>query len=298
MPKSRARRPEERVLANYAAMKSNRDNLDRATVDDFGREWQRFDQSGVSSAEVRRRFGEYFALFPWDSLPRNAVGFDAGCGSGRWAALVAPRVGRLHCIDASDGALSVAQKSLAGLSNVDFHAAPLDAMPLPDNSMDFGYSLGVLHHLPDPAAGLAACVNKLKRGAPMLVYIYYAFENRPAWFRLLWRTSDLLRHALSKAPFRLKSAIAELLAACVYWPLARGAWLFERLGGNVANWPLSAYRGRSYYAMRTDALDRFGTRLEHRMTQAEIRALMEKAGLHDIRFRDGVPFWCAIGRKI
>ena len=50
--------------------------------------------------------------------------------------------------------------------------------------------------------------------------------------------------------------------------------------------------------MRTDALDRFGTRLEHRMTQAEIRALMEKAGLHDIRFRDGVPFWCAIGRKI
>ena len=70
------------------------------------------------------------------------------------------------------------------------------------------------------------------------------------------------------------------------------------MGGNVANWPLSAYRGRSYYAMRTDALDRFGTRLEHRMTQAEIRALMEKAGLHDIRFRDGVPFLCAIGRKI
>ena len=66
----------------------------------------------------------------------------------------------------------------------------------------------------------------------------------------------------------MKSAIAELLAAFVYWPLARAARLFERLGGNVANWPLSAYRARSYYAMRTDALDRFGTRLEHRMTPA------------------------------
>jgi hypothetical protein len=96
----------------------------------------------------------------------------------------------------------------------------------------------------------------------------------------------------------LKSAVAELLAACVYWPLARGAWLFERLGGNVADWPLSAYRGRSYYAMRTDALDRFGTRLEHRMTQAEIRVLMQNAGLGEVRFSDGVPFWCAIGRKI
>ena len=107
-----------------------------------------------------------------------------------------------------------------------------------------------------------------------------------------------MRHALSKAPFRLKSAVAELLAACVYWPLARGAWLFEPLGGNVADWPLSAYRGRSYYAMRTDALDRFGTRLEHRMTQAEIRELMQNAGLGEVRFSDGVPFWCAVGRKL
>src|SRR5215467_6546172 len=166
---AKAQRPEGNVFANHAAMQSNRHNLDRATVDDFGREWQRFDQSGISNAEVRRRFGEYFALFPWDSLPRDAVGFDAGCGSGRWAALVAPRVGRLHCVDASAAALSIAQKSLAGLGNVEFHAAPLDAMPLPDDSMDFGYSLGVLHHLPDPAAGLAVCVRKLKRGAPMLV---------------------------------------------------------------------------------------------------------------------------------
>ncbi len=225
-------------------MESNLPNVDRATVDDFGREWQRFDQSGASSAEVQRMFGEYFAVFPWDSLPRNPVGFDAGCGSGRWAALVAPRVGWLHCIDAS------------------------------------------------------ACVRKLKRGAPMLVYIYYAFDNRPAWFRTLWRASDLLRRALSRAPFRVKSVFAELLAACVYWPLARGAQLSERLGGSIANWPLGAYRWRSYYAMRTDALDRFGTRLEHRMTKAQIKALMENAGLCEIRFHDAVPFWCAVGRKI
>jgi ubiquinone/menaquinone biosynthesis C-methylase UbiE len=279
-------------------MKSSPPNLDRATVDDFGRQWQRFDQSLASSAEVGRMFGEYFAIFPWDSLPPDPVGFDAGCGSGRWAVLVAPRIGQLYCVDASADALAVAQKRLAGLTNVKFRATPLDAMPLADNSMDFGYSLGVLHHLPDPAAGLAACVRKLKRGAPMLVYIYYAFDNRPAWFRLVWRASDLLRQALSRAPFRCKSVFAELLAACVYWPLARGAQLSERLGAHVANWPLGAYRWRSYYAMRTDALDRFGTRVEHRMTQAQIKVLMENAGLREIRFSDAVPFWCAVGRKI
>src|SRR2546429_4980348 len=204
-------------------MESNLPNVDRATVDDFGREWQRFDQSGASSAEVQRMFGEYFAVFPWDSLPRNPVGFDAGCGSGRWAALVAPRVGWLHCIDASADALAVAQKRLGGLSNVEFHAIPLEAMPLADNSMDFGYSLGVLHHLPDPAAGLAVCVRKLKRGAPMLVYIYYAFDNPPAWFRLFWRASDPLRHALSKAPLRLKAAGARPSSALRLLPPARRA---------------------------------------------------------------------------
>src|SRR5262249_38233688 len=278
-------------------MESNPANLDRATVDDFGREWRRFDQQGVSSLELRRIFAEYFAIFPSDSLPRDAVGFDAGCGGGRRAALVASRVDWLHCIDASADALAVAKESLAGLANVSFHAASLEAMPLPDNSVDFGYSLGVLHHLPDPAAGLAACVRKLKRGAPMLLYVYYAFDNRPAWFRLVWRGSDALRQLLSRAPFPLKSAGAGVLGACVYWPWARGAQVYERLGGNVANWPLGAYRWRSYYAMRTDALDRFGTRLERRMTRAQIMGLMETAGLCDIRFREAVPFWCAIGHK-
>src|SRR5258706_5572973 len=134
-------------------MASNPHNLDRATVDDFGREWRRFDQRSVSSAELRRMFAEYFAIFPWDSLPRDAVGFDAGCGSGRWAYLVAPRVGWLHCIDASADALAVAQKSLAGLANVSFPAAPLEAMPLPAKSMDFCCSLGILRPCPDAPAG-------------------------------------------------------------------------------------------------------------------------------------------------
>ena len=47
----------------------------------------------------------------------------------------------------------------------------------------------------------------------MLIYIYYAFDNRPAWFRLLWRASDLLRRRFRRRRSRLKSAIAELLAA-------------------------------------------------------------------------------------
>ncbi len=279
-------------------MHSNTDNIDPDTVADFGREWRRFDQSLVRPEENARTFQEYFAVFPWDSLPRNPVGFDAGCGSGRWAAFVARRVGRLHCIDASAAALDVARRNLGGCDNVIFHEAPISAMPIADASMDFGYSIGVLHHLPDPPAGLAECVRKLKPGAPMLVYIYYALDNKPAWFRMLWQTSDYMRRAVSKTPFRLKAVIAELSASFIYWPLARSAQLAEKLGFNIAEWPLSAYKWRSFYTMRTDALDRFGTRLEHRMTRAEMKAMMEAVGLRDIRFSESLPYWCAVGCKI
>jgi ubiquinone/menaquinone biosynthesis C-methylase UbiE len=272
-------------------------NRDELVVEGFGHEWSAFDQSGASAEDLARAFEGYFSIFPWQNLPENAKGFDLGCGSGRWARFVAPRTGELHCIDASGEALSVARRNLSGLPQTRFHHASVEQIPLPDNSMDFGYSLGVLHHVPDTAAGLAACVRKLKSGAPFLVYLYYAFDNRPAWFRLLWRASDLGRRAISRLPFWLKRTVCELLAAAIYWPLARVALLGERCGREVGNWPLSAYRRSSFYIMRNDSLDRFGTRLEQRFSRLQIRAMMERAGLEKIEFSAHEPFWCAVGFK-
>ncbi len=170
-------------------------------------------------------------------------------------------------------------------------------MPLPPASQDFGYCLGVLHHIPDTAAGMREAVSKLKPGAPFLVYLYYAFDNRPAWFRSVWRASDAIRRAVSSLPAAPRHSVAEVIAATVYWPLARTARLLDALGLPVSNMPLSAYRHRSYYMMRTDALDRFGTRLEQRFTRVEIERMMLDAGLRDIVFSDDVPFWCAVGVK-
>ena len=83
----------------------------------------------------------------------------------------------------------------------------------------------------------------------------------------------------------------------VYWPLARLALLAERTGGAVGNWPLSAYRRASYYMMRNDSLDRFGTRLEQRFTRAEIESMMQHAGLDRIQFSEVEPYWCAVGYR-
>lgn len=269
-------------------------NLDPATVDGFGDEWTRFDQTGMSSADTQRLFETYFSVFPWTKLSPNSVGFDLGCGTGRWARLVAPRVGTLHCIDPSV-AIEVARRNLNAHGNCEFHQAGVANIPLSDRSMDFGYSLGVLHHVPETSAALAACVAKLKPGAPFLVYLYYAFDNRPAWFRMIWRYSDWVRKVVSRLPYGLRFLVSQVIAVIIYWPLARIAKIAEHLGAKVTNFPLSAYRECGFYVMRTDALDRFGTRLEQRFTRAEMAAIMASAGLANITFSENGPFWCAVG---
>jgi SAM-dependent methyltransferase len=274
-------------------------NADNKTIAGFGDEWERFDQSDLTDQESSEIFDQYFSVFPWDRLPTNPSGFDLGCGSGRWAIHAARKIGTgtLHCIDPSV-ALEVARKNLVSQSNCEFHAEGVSEMSIADDSMDFGYSLGVLHHIPDTAAGIKACVNKLKPGAPFLVYLYYAFDNRPGWFRTIWKASDLARRVVSRLPHPARYAVSQVIAFGIYLPLSRTARLLEKLGRNVDSFPLSAYRNRSLYVLRTDALDRFGTSLERRFTRAEIQSMMSSAGLEGITFRtEDTPFWCAVGFK-
>lgn len=272
-------------------------NADRATVEGFGDEWQRFDQKELSAQDHEAIFQSYFRQFPWEKLPPYAEGFDAGCGSGRWAAKVAPRVGKLHAIDASEQALEVARKNLAPFSNCELHHASVEVPPLQEGSQDFGYSLGVLHHVPDTESALRSCVRRLKPGAPFLLYLYYAFDNRPPWFQKLWKLSELGRARISAMPHTARYAVTQAIAVSVYWPLARTAAVLERAGFDVDAFPLSIYRHRSLYVMRTDALDRFGTPLEKRYSRAQMQTMMENAGLERISFNEQMPYWCAIGYR-
>ena len=271
-------------------------NIDPKTVASFGDEWTRFDQSGMSKEEAQKVFSEYFAIFPWDELPPDAQGFDMGCGSGRWALWVAPKVGHLHCIDPSN-AIEIARANLLAHGNVSFHHGSVDSQCLPSNSQDFGYSLGVLHHVPNTAAAIRSCVELLKQGAPLLLYLYYAFDNRPYWFRAIWQASDLLRKLIFRLPPFFKHLTTDAIALLIYMPLAVICSLMERLGFNVSSIPLSYYRKHSFYTMRTDARDRFGTPLEQRFTRHQIKDMMESAGLVNVSFSDAAPYWCAVGYK-
>lgn len=258
-------------------------NFDARTVASFGDEWKRFDHQHMSAAQLEKVFDDYFHLFPWGELPPEPVGFDMGCGSGRWASFVVPRVGKLYCVDPSE-AIEVAKARFQAEPKVVCVQGSANDNPLPTGSMDFGYSLGVLHHVPDTQSALSACANLLKPGAPFLVYLYYALDGRPWWFRLIWKLSDLVRRFICLLPHVIRSWVTDSIACLVYWPLSRLARLVERMGLSPHSIPLAYYRNLSFYVLRTDARDRFGTPLEKRFTRQEIQGMLLTSGFEDVVF--------------
>jgi ubiquinone/menaquinone biosynthesis C-methylase UbiE len=280
-------------------MKDIPDNLDPRVTTGFGHEWATFRQGeeDLSASDRVSMFNCYFHIFPWEKLSSASIGLDAGCGSGRWSMLVAPRVGHLHLLDASAEALDVARSNLEQATNVTFHLASLGDIPLPAGSLDFAFSLGVLHHMPDTRRAIREIASKLRGGAPFLVYLYYAFDNRPAWFRGLWRLSNLARIVISRLPATLRLIVSQIIAATVYWPLAHVALLAERLGFATTSIPLEWYRHYSFYVMRTDAYDRFCTSLEQRFTRRQIEQMLLDGGFCEIRFSEQAPFWCAVATR-
>ena len=266
-------------------------NYDTKTVRDFGREWESFSQKNQIT-ELKKIYKNYFQIFPFNKINNESIAFDAGCGSGRWAQFIAPYVKELHCIEPSIEAINIAKDNLKQLNNCKFHNSSIDEFFSKKTKLfDFGYCLGVLHHIPNTQKALNKMTGKLKKNSPLLLYIYYNFENKSLIFKFVWSISNVLRIFISKLPFGIKKIITDIIATIIYFPLSK---INKYLDLDL---PLSYYKDKSFYIMRTDALDRFGTRLEKRFSKKMITGIMKQAHLKNIQFHKSAPFWIVIGYR-
>ena len=107
----------------------------------------------------------------------------------------------------------------------------------------------------------------------------------------------MFRIFISKLPFRIKKIVTDLIAFFVYLPLAKINYLIDYLNIGFIKLPLSFYKNKSFYVMRNDSLDRFGTSLEKRFSKKQIKKLMIEASLKEIVFYNKEPHWIALGYK-
>jgi ubiquinone/menaquinone biosynthesis C-methylase UbiE len=271
-------------------------NIDPVTVEAFGDEWSKFNY--FSDDEISSiAQNHYFDIVPTEYYKNKQV-LDVGCGTGRWTKFVAKDAKTVDAVDPSK-AIEAAAKLLSRLENVRLSRTAVDNLPFEDNSFDFVFSLGVLHHIPDTQLAMQKCVDKLKPEGHFLTYLYYRFDNRGFLFKTIFKISDMIRKFISGQPASIKNTLCDIVAIVIYMPLILLGSFFKKIGlQKIAHAiPLHFYIGKTFNVIKNDARDRFGTPLEQRFTKAEIEAMMKNCGLSEIIFSNKETYWHAVGKK-
>lgn len=271
------------------------ENLDQGVIDSFGHEWVTFDYGETETTEaLDAQFQAYCAPLDLSQFdPSKSIAGDFGAGSGRWATRLTPYFSMIYALEPSDGASAVLRNKFSNKSKVVVLQETVGMNSIPLASLDLAMSLGVLHHIPDTSLAIKEISRRIKPGGVFLCYLYYNLENKPIFYRLIFKCVNLIRQVTSVLPQRIKQIVSSVIAALVYWPLARFSKGLSKFGINTSNIPLHHYAEMPYVMLANDALDRFGTTLEQRFSKAEIMQMLSAAGFDvaTVKFSKTEPFW-------
>lgn len=267
----------------------------RETARSFGYEWQAFSEM---LPDYESNFRWYFERFPIDSFAGKRI-LDAGCGTGRHTFHMArSNAGEVVAMDFSQ-AIEVAARNNRENPNTHFVQADIYHPPFPPDSFDFIYSLGVLHHLPDPEKGFRTLLPLLREGNYLNIYLYWNLEGEAAWRRTALSVVTKARRVTTRLPHTLLKKLSWLIAAGFQVALvlpSRALAHFERTRSLADRVPLGHYRKYSFRVLYTDQFDRFSAPLENRYSRAEVAGWFERAGLDDVVVLGGAG-WRASGRR-
>jgi ubiquinone/menaquinone biosynthesis C-methylase UbiE len=280
----------------YIFENTKTENIDHSVVKAFGEEWAKF--YNFTDDEINQIGLDYFDIVNNDILNKNTSVLDVGCGTGRWSKYIANKVHFVEAIDPSK-AIFFADKLLSNVQNVRLSVASTDNIPFADESFDFVMSIGVLHHIPNTQKAMIDCVKKVKIGGYFYVYLYYNLDNKGFFLKTLFKVVDALRKVISALNTTSKKFVCDILAILLYWPIVIIGKVLNSIGFKkfASKLPLSYYQDKSFFVIRNDALDRFGTSLEQRFTKEQVVEMMKKSGLDSIIVSEGEPFWHAIGKR-
>jgi len=264
------------------------------TARSFGYEWQAFSEM---LPDYESNFRWYFERFEPAAFEGSLV-LDAGCGTGRHTFYMARSGAReVVAMDFSQ-AIEVAAYNNRANPNTHFVQADIYHPPFRLRSFDLVYSLGVLHHLPDPEKGFRTLLRHLREDGFVNIYLYWNLEGEARWRRAALRGVTEVRRLTTRMPHSLLKKMSWLIAAgfqVAFVIPARALDKFAPTRGLAARVPLGHYRKYSFRVLYTDQFDRFSAPIENRYGRAEVAEWFERAGLADVVILGGAG-WRASGR--
>jgi SAM-dependent methyltransferase len=211
------------------------------------------------------------------------VVFEGGCGKGRHTDLVA-RFGAkdVVAVDLGESAL-VAFQNTRQLPNA--HVVIGDLLHPPVRPVfDLAFSVGVLHHLPDPATGAAAVASVVRDGG-RVVYWVYGRENNEWITRFVDPVRRSLTSKIPSEPLRALSAVP----AAVIWAAIKLFYAPGPDGKGPKGLPYGQYFS-SMYDFPFDELlsivfDQLVTPVAYYLPRAEVERWFEGPGFEDMQLR-------------
>jgi len=283
--------PEAAIELGHDRLSSGDGNSTRQrTADSFAYEWAHF---GQDRPEWRQNFLDYLRPHAPESFAGKLV-LDVGAGSGRHSAQAAALGAHVVAIDLGRS-IDVARRNLP--PEVLTVQADAERLPFGPDTFDLVMSIGVLHHLPDTQRVLNGLVPFVAPGGYLHVYLYWVPEV--GWHRSVLRFVTAARRVTVGLPHPLLHALCYPLAAALRLGVVvpyrclrtrpRAAWLAQGL-------PLKTYADYPFGVLVNDQFDRFSAPIEQRFTSAQVRVMLERAGLQEV-VTIANHGWLADGRR-
>jgi len=251
--------------------------VEQRTAEAFGYEWTNY-------AELAERYRKQFTDWLRPVTPdffHGKVVLEGGCGKGRHTALAAEFGAKdVVALDLSE-AVESAFANTRQLENVHIVQADLNNPPV-RQSFDYAFSIGVLHHLPEPERGFRALVARLKPGGAISAWVYGREGN--GW--IVHGVTPMREHVTSHMPH----AMLDIFSAAITVPLWLGTKLvYGPTGGKVLGRKLPYGEYLAYIApfpfreQRSIVFDHLVAPVAFYIRREEFEGWFARAGLQDVR---------------
>ncbi len=263
-------------------------HLTSRTIDDFGDQWTRYTVNDGFYASPELLADIFGPVLPPDALKGQRVA-EIGSGTGRIVQmLLAAGAAHVTALEPSRAMDVLRENTQAEADRITYLQCRGDELPA-EPAQDVVVSIGVLHHIPDPAPVVAAAYRALKPGGRCLVWLY-GWEGNAAYLSLvlpLRAISTRLPHrVLATLCHALNGMLSVYIAAARRVPLPLHRYMTEVIG--------RFSREKRYLVI----YDQLNPAYAKYYREAEARQLLERAGFEDIVLyhRHGYS-WTAMGRR-
>jgi SAM-dependent methyltransferase len=264
------------------------DPLQDKTIADFGEQWLAYtDNRGYYAS--RDLLDDVFGpLVDLSSLAGTRIA-EVGAGTGRFVQLFAA-AGARHIVAVEPSrAIDVLRRNTAAhRERITYLHEPGDRLPA-TGDLDYAFSIGVLHHIPNPAPVITAMFRALRPGGRCAIWVYGQEGNR-VYLAALGAVLSLTR--------RLPHGLLAVVVWLVYWPAACYMHACRWLPLPMARYMREVWLRFDPATRRLVLYDQLNPAYAKYYTQSEVRQLMEAGGFVDVvlHHRHGYS-WSAVGRK-